>query len=320
MAGPFGASGVVVTTTTSDSRAETIASGARVATKCSMLSQIRCRCAAPSPGCGPRRGSFPRYPAARAAARTRSPPRCGPGPGRSPGARPTGWRRRCPGRGRAAGPRPGRRGPFSRRPRHHPLAAEDDAADGGGVLGHQQAHVLAEEVLRRVDGDQVGRDLVADHDRGDDNRRHAADLRQPERALAQPGRAQHLAEPRVDQVLPDVGGGLLRAHAGRGRGQHVHQLGEDGDGGGGPVGDQPHHPGQVGVLQGQPGQVPVHGDELAQGRILPVQLPGRDLVVVCGPVAGQHGRPVGYRHVRNRTPAGRERPCGGPQTLAQTAC
>ena len=52
MAGPFGASGVVVTTTTSDSRAETIASGARVVTKCSMLSQIRCRCAAPSPGCG----------------------------------------------------------------------------------------------------------------------------------------------------------------------------------------------------------------------------------------------------------------------------
>ena len=51
-AGPFGASGVVVTTTTSDSRAETIASGARVVTKCSMLSQIRCRSAAPSPGCG----------------------------------------------------------------------------------------------------------------------------------------------------------------------------------------------------------------------------------------------------------------------------
>ena len=52
MAGPVGASGAVVTTTTSDSRAETIASDARVATKCSMLSQIRCRCAAPSPGCG----------------------------------------------------------------------------------------------------------------------------------------------------------------------------------------------------------------------------------------------------------------------------
>ncbi len=43
-------SGAVVTTTTSDSRAETIASGARVATKCSMLSQIRCRWAALSWG------------------------------------------------------------------------------------------------------------------------------------------------------------------------------------------------------------------------------------------------------------------------------
>ena len=179
---------------------------------------------------------------------------------------------------------------------HHPLAAEDDAADGGGVLGHQQAHVLAEEVVRRVDGDQVGRDLVADHDRGDDDRRHAADLRQPERALAQPGRAQDLAEPRVDQVLPHVGGGLLRAHPGRGRGQHVHQLSEDGDGGGGPVGDQPHHPGQVGVLQGEPGQVPVHGDELAQGGVLAVQVP-RGGLGVGRAVAGQHRRPVGYRHV-----------------------
>ncbi len=49
---PFGPcpSGAVVTTTTSDSRAETIASGARVATKCSMLSQIRCRWAALSSG------------------------------------------------------------------------------------------------------------------------------------------------------------------------------------------------------------------------------------------------------------------------------
>ena len=41
--------GAAVTTTTSFSRAETIASGARVATKCSMLSQIRCRCAVASP-------------------------------------------------------------------------------------------------------------------------------------------------------------------------------------------------------------------------------------------------------------------------------
>jgi len=40
--------GAAVTTTTSDSRAETIASGARVATKCSMLSQMRCRWAAAS--------------------------------------------------------------------------------------------------------------------------------------------------------------------------------------------------------------------------------------------------------------------------------
>ena len=46
----IGSSGAAATITTSDSRAETIASGARVATKCSMLSQIRCRCAAPSPG------------------------------------------------------------------------------------------------------------------------------------------------------------------------------------------------------------------------------------------------------------------------------
>ena len=74
---------------------------------------------------------------------------------------------------------------------------------------------------------------------------------------------------------------------GRGRGQHVHQLGEDGDGGRGPVGDQPHHPGQVGVLQGQPGQVPVHGDELAQGSVLAVQVPRGGLGVV-GVVAGQH--------------------------------
>jgi hypothetical protein len=91
----------------------------------------------------------------------------------------------------------------------------------------------------------------------------------------------------VDQVLPHVGGGLLRADPGRGRGQHVHQLGEDGDGGGGPVGDQPHHAGQVGVLQGQPGQVPVHGDELAQGSVLAVQVPRGGLGVI-GVVAGQH--------------------------------
>jgi hypothetical protein len=71
------------------------------------------------------------------------------------------------------------------------------------------------------------------------------------------------------------------------RGQHVHQLGEDGDGGGGPVGDQPHHAGQVGVLQGQPGQVPVHGDELAQGGVLAVQVPRGGLGVI-GVVAGQH--------------------------------
>ena len=113
---------------------------------------------------------------------------------------------------------------------HHPLAAEDDAADGGGVLGHQQRHVLAEEVLRRVDGDQVGRHLVADQDGRDDDGGHAADVRQPQRALAQPGGAQHLAEPGVDHVLAHVGGGLLRRHAGRGRGLHVHQLGDDGDG------------------------------------------------------------------------------------------
>ncbi len=48
-AGP-GSSGAAATITTSDSRAETIASGARVATKCSMLSQIRCRCAVRSAG------------------------------------------------------------------------------------------------------------------------------------------------------------------------------------------------------------------------------------------------------------------------------
>jgi len=152
----------------------------------------------------------------------------------------------------------------------HALAAEDDTADGGGVFGHQQAHVLAEQVLRRVDGDQVGRHLVADQDGGDDDGGHAADLGQPQRALAQPRGPQHLAEPGVNHVLPHVGGGLLRGHAGRRRGQHVHQLGEDGDRRGRAVGDQPHHPGQVRVLQGEPGQVPVHGDELAEGGVLPV--------------------------------------------------
>ena len=55
-----------------------------------------------------------------------------------------------------------------------------------------------------------------------------------------------------------------------------------------------------------------------------VVLPGGNLGPVygtaCRPVTGQHRRPVGYRHVRNRTPAGRKRPCGGPQRPLSIAC
>ena len=89
-------------------------------------------------------------PPGRAAGRTRSPPRCDRGPGRSRGARgqrpASAWFR----------PRPeqqalhGRRG-RSRRPRPATLTAEDDPADRSGV-GQRQAHVLAEDVLRQVDG------------------------------------------------------------------------------------------------------------------------------------------------------------------------
>ena len=157
---------------------------------------------------------------------------------------------------------------------HDALPAQDDPADGGRVLGDQQAHVLAEDVLGGVDRDQVRRDLVPDQDGRDDDGGHAADLRQPEGALAEPRRPEHLAEPRVDHVLPHVRGGLLRGHARRRRGQHVHQLGDHRDGRGRPVGDEPDHPGQVRVLQREPGQVPVHGDELAQRGVLAVQVPG----------------------------------------------
>ena len=164
----------------------------------------------------------------------------------------------------------------------HPLAAEDDPADGGGVFGDQQAHVLAEDDVGRVDGDQVRRDLVPHEDGGHDDGGGAADVRQAERALAQPGRAEHLAEPGVDDVLPDRGRGLVGAHAGRGRGQHVHELGDDRDGGGHPVRDELHHPGQVGVLQGQAGQVAVYGDELAQRGVLAVE----PVAVVAASVSG----------------------------------
>ena len=45
-----------------------------------------------------------------------------------------------------------------------------------------------------------------------------------------------------------------------------------------PVQGQPGGQGR----QGQPGQVPVHGDKLAQGGVLPVQVPGRGLGVGSG--------------------------------------
>ena len=201
---------------------------------------------------------------------------------------------------------------------HHPLAAEDDAADRGGVLGDQQRHVLAERLLRRVEGDQVRRHLVADQDRRDDDGGHPADVRQPQRPLGQPGGAQHLAEPRVDHVVPHQRGRLLRRQPGRGRGLHVHQLADDRDGGRGPLGDELHHAGQVGVLHGEAGQVPVHGDQLAQDSVLPVDVrAGASAWSVRSP-----GSPVTsrVRHVPNHTPAGRARPCGDPQTHASMAC
>ncbi|MGD0701239.1 MAG: hypothetical protein ABSA02_15305 [Trebonia sp.] len=157
--------------------------------------------------------------------------------------------------------------------RDHPLAAEDDTADRGGVLGDQQRHVLAERLLGGVEGDQVGGNLVADQDRRDDDGRHPAHVRQPQRALGEPGGAQHLPEPRVHDVLPDQRGRLLWRQAGRGRGLHVHQLADHGDGGGRPLGDELDDPGQIGVLHGQTGQMPVDGYQLPQDRVLSVDVP-----------------------------------------------
>src|ERR1700734_2734359 len=106
-AGP-GSSGAAATITTSDSRAETIASAARVATKCSILSQIRWRCAVRSAGV---RGPAAGVGVVAAAAEQQAFDQV------------------------VADPAGGRG--------DHPLAAEDDPADGGGVFGDQQAHVLA---------------------------------------------------------------------------------------------------------------------------------------------------------------------------------
>ena len=155
----------------------------------------------------------------------------------------------------------------------HALTAEYDAADRRRVLGDEQRHVLAERLLGRVERDQVRRHLVADQDRRDDDGGHAAHVRQPQRPLAEPGGAQHLPEAGVHDMVPDQRGRLVRRQPRRGRGLHVHQLGDHGHGGVRPLGDELGDPGEVGVLHGKAGQVPVNGHQLPQDRVLSVDVP-----------------------------------------------
>jgi hypothetical protein len=125
----------------------------------------------------------------------------------------------------------------------------------------------------------------------------------------------------MDDVLSYRRGGLVDGHAGRGGGQHVHELGDHGDGGGHPVGDELHHPGQVGVLQGQAGQVPVHGDEFAQGSVLAAETFGSlGVVRRVGLARGrQHRRPVGQRHGLDGTFRAAMAACARPQIVAVLA-
>jgi len=51
------------------------------------------------------------------------------------------------------------------------------------MLGDEQRHVLADRFLGGIERDQVGRNLVADEDRRDDDGGHTAHVRQPQRPL-----------------------------------------------------------------------------------------------------------------------------------------
>ena len=251
------------TTATSVSRTEMIASGARVVRKLSAVTAARR--SRSSPGTGP----------ALAASNATDSTWCSPAgvvaevPGPSAGLRPV---------LAAAGqqaldqvvPHPaGGRG-------HHPLPAEDDPADGGRVLGEQQAGVLPGALARRCPASAGAR---ARHRRPAPAPRSPR-RRCPPRAGAAPG------GPGSRRRAPRRAAGGRRGRGRPGRPAHRSRPGAAavrmsmvgltiGHRRAGLLGDQPGHRGDVGVLDRQPGQVAVHRDEVAQGENLAHRLAAR---------------------------------------------
>ena len=158
---------------------------------------------------------------------------------------------------------------------HHPLPAEDDPADGGGVLGEQQAGVLPAALPAGVHRQQVGGHVIADKHRCDDHRGGGARAGQPQRPPGAARGGEDLAEPWVDDDVAEVLGGPLAGLPGGRRGQDVHGGADHGDRRVRPLGDQPGHRGEVSVLDRQPRQVAVYRDEVAQRENLPRRLRAR---------------------------------------------
>jgi hypothetical protein len=156
----------------------------------------------------------------------------------------------------------------------HPLAAQDDPADGGRVLGQQEVQAVVELLfrrtgLRRWQRHEVRRDLIADEDRRHHDRPHDrpgvdAQSRQRHRPAVLRGRREDGPERggRRDlrQPLPRVG---------RGGGEHLDRGPQHGHGRSRAVRDEPHDAVDVGVLRGATRQVAVYGHQLAQEHVLP---------------------------------------------------
>ena len=187
---------------------------------------------------------------------------------------------------------------------HDAFPAEYHAADRGRVLGQQQAGVLAGRLAAGVQREQVGGHVVADQDRCDDHRGGGSHVGQPQRPPGPAGRAEHVAEPGVDHQVAYVLGGAFGGFAGRRGGQDVHGRAHDRDRGVGLLGDQLGHRGDVGVLDGEPGQMPVDRNEVTQRKNLAGGLAARPRraararrpLALAHPLAARHGLEPIARH------------------------
>ena len=167
---------------------------------------------------------------------------------------------------------------------HHPLPAENHAADGGRVLGDQQADVAAVAVLRAAERHQVGRHVVAYEDRRDDDGDRAANLGQPQRPARLRSAVQDGAQARVRDVPARVLRDLVVAGAWTGGGQDLQAPADHRHGRRGSLREQPQDRRHVRVLQSQAGQVLVDSDQLAQQAVLTVD----------GTLVQHHRRVVGH--------------------------